>query len=261
MFWILQKNLYAEEGFKHLVEQLDRQGSQYQIVNMIPFAHEIDPDVNPTGNVFVLGATALGKVARKKGWYPGYIDANISYRKLIDNYDKNVLNFDAYILQIKTFLEELSFIPWDPVFVRPDNDGKSFAGEVMSIKQLKEWLVKVRNLEGENSFTSITVDDDIVVAPLQDINAEYRFFVVNGKVITGSRYKLGSRVSYSSMVEPQVYDFAQKMVNIWSPNQAFAIDIALTPSGFKVIEINSINSAGFYHCDMGKFIHAIENMT
>jgi hypothetical protein len=82
-----------------------------------------------------------------------------------------------------------------------------------------------------------------LLAPLTEIFSEYRFLVVDGEVVTGSQYK-----------------YAQSMVDLWNPNRAFAIDIALTKNGYKVIEINSINSAGFYHCDIGKFVNAINNM-
>jgi len=38
------------------------------------------------------------------------------------------------------------------------------------------------------------------------------------------------------------------------------MDIADTPDGLKVIEINNINSAGFYDADPQKIIMAIEEM-
>jgi hypothetical protein len=38
------------------------------------------------------------------------------------------------------------------------------------------------------------------------------------------------------------------------------LDIADTDEGPKVIEINAINSSGFYACDMGKYIDAINSM-
>jgi hypothetical protein len=54
------------------------------------------------------------------------------------------------------------------------------------------------------------------------------------------------------------------MVDLWQPARAFVIDIALTDDeddGWcKVIEVNNINSSGFYSIDMQKFVMAIEAM-
>lgn len=261
MFWVLQKNLYNESAFADLLEQLDRQKVCYQIVDLIPFAHEMSPDINVEGPVFVLGSTAMGNVARKKGWKPGYIDENINYHNIVEKYENDALNWNCIFA---TFGEiSKAYIPWSEFFIRPVNDGKSFAGTVMNVNELDEWIAKIKNLEGDNSYTSITLNDEIVISPIQEIYTEYRFFVVNGKVVTGSQYKLGNRITYrmlQSGIDLDVFRFAKMMVQIWQPNQAFALDIANTPNGFKVLEINSINSAGFYFCDMGKFIHAIEYM-
>lgn len=80
------------------------------------------------------------------------------------------------------------------------------------------------------------------------------------KVFTASMYKHGARVVYSDMIPEYVLKFAQDMVNLWQPNHAFALDVCETPEGMKIVEINSINSSGFYACDMGKFVNAIEEL-
>jgi hypothetical protein len=98
---------------------------------------------------------------------------------------------------------------------------------------------------------------------LKEIYAEFRFYVVDGKVITGSMYKHSNKVYYVNVTEfsdPELWKIAQERVDQWCPNRAFALDIAMTENEYEVIEINAINSAGFYACDMGKFINAINTM-
>ncbi len=73
-------------------------------------------------------------------------------------------------------------------------------------------------------------------------------------------YKHRDRVVYSDMIPEYVTKFAQDMADIWCPNRAFDLDVCETPEGMRIVEINSINSAGFYACDMGKFVNAISNM-
>jgi hypothetical protein len=112
-----------------------------------------------------------------------------------------------------------------------------------------------------------------MISSVKTIISEYRMFIVDGKVVTGSMYKRGNQVIANEYVEPLVYEFTQKMVDEWQskvdcrlipevrvPAKAFVIDIAVTPFGMKVIEINNINSAGFYDADVQKIIMAIEDL-
>ena len=85
-------------------------------------------------------------------------------------------------------------------------------------------------------------------------------FVVRGKVVTASLYKQGNVVRSSELVDDDVMYFAARMIHRWQPANAFVIDIADTPDGFKIIEINNINSAGFYAADCQKIVAAIEDL-
>jgi len=258
MFWVLQKNLFNEDAFTELLLQLDRQNVKYQVVNVIPFAHEMDPDVNVDDNVFVVGATSMNKIARKKNWIPGYFDENLQYSNLLHFYDEHMLNIESVVKPLHT-IEKM----WDDFFIRPNNDNKQFSGQVMTWEEFESWRTSVIALDGESSLTTLTADDLVVMAPLQEIYAEYRFYVVDGKIITGSMYKRSNRVHYVNVTEhsdPELWNFSQQMINLWRPNRAFALDIAMTENGYHVLEINAINSAGFYACDMGKFVNAINEM-
>ena len=258
MFWVLQKNLFNETAFEELLRQLDTQDTKYEVVNIIPFAHEMEPDINPDGPIFAVGATAMSKIVAKKGWKPGYFGDNINYTRLLDAYSGWMLNDESQIRPLR----EITKV-WDEFFIRPDGDAKQFSGQTMFWEEFEKWRESVINLEGESSMTTLTGDDLVVMAPLKEIYAEYRFYVVDEKVITGSMYKQANRVYYVNLTEhsePELWAFAQQMVDLWSPNRAFALDIAMTENGYEVIEINAINSAGFYACDMGKFVNAINEM-
>lgn len=255
MFWVLQKNLFNERAFESLQTQLIAQDSPHAVVNLRPFVHDISPDVDVAGPVFVCGSTGLGKVARAKGWKPGYFDENLDYRLLVENYGVHLLNADARTATLRD-LDDVA----DVIFVRPVGDGKQFAGEVMTRAAVLEWRERVIALDGDSTLTTLTADDLVVMASPKQIHAEYRFYVVDGRVITGSLYKRGERVIYSAQFDERVQVFAQARADQWQPNRAFCLDVADTPNGLKMIEINAINSSGFYACDMGKFVHAINQL-
>ncbi len=63
------------------------------------------------------------------------------------------------------------------------------------------------------------------------------------------------------MVDDPAIAFTQHLVDQWCPARGFVLDIALTDNGYKVVEINCLNSAGLYASNVGKLVVAIEGMT
>ena len=98
----------------------------------------------------------------------------------------------------------------------------------------------------------------VQVAPLTKIYAEYRYWIVDGKIVTKSMYKMGTRVIYSDQVNEAVDAYVQECVDIWQPLRAFVIDVCETPNGFRIVEINTMNAAGFYCADVAKLMFALE---
>jgi hypothetical protein len=252
MFWVLQRNLFNEQAFQSLQDQLVVQQVPHAVVTLRPFIHHIEPDIDIEGPVFVCGSTGLRRVARRKGWTPGYFDDNLDYRLLLEHYGDLMLNDDAHVSTLRA-----ARFDRDTAFIRPVSDDKQFAGQLMSQTEFAEWRQRVLALERESAYTTLTGDDMIVVAGPKTLYAEYRFYVVDGQVVTGSLYKRGNHVHYDSHVDDHVTAFAQACTERWQPNRAFCLDVADTPDGLRVLEINAINSSGFYACDMGKFVHAI----
>jgi hypothetical protein len=255
MFWVLQKNLFNEQAFQSLQDQLVVQQTPHAVVHLRPFIHEIEPDIEIQGPVFVCGSTGMRRVARRKKWTPGYFDDNLDYRLLMKHYDQRLLNHDAAIVRMRD-----ACMRGPIAFVRPVSDDKQFAGQLMTHAEFAEWQQRLIALDGESTYSTLSGDDLIVMASPKTLYSEYRFYVVDRQVVTGSLYKRGDRVHYDAQVDERVRDFAQACADTWCPNRAFCLDVAETPDGLKVLEINAINSSGFYACDMGKFVHAINGL-
>jgi hypothetical protein len=61
MHWILQNNIYSEDGFKSLVESVERLGLPFSIHKCIPFVGLLDPEPRPVQDkVIVMGSYAFG---------------------------------------------------------------------------------------------------------------------------------------------------------------------------------------------------------
>ena len=288
MFWVVQSNLYNELGYVRFIEALERLQVDYIVVKPIPFTNQFlpadfdsmtqevddveEPFIDTNQKVIVMGATALSRVAKSRGWTPGtYLNDNFDFSKWREGFgEDNILNGDAEVGLIK----QITIPPYDYVFVRPVHDTKSFSGEVMSIDKLHEWLKDISKIEEVDEFLLLHKNTEIMISSAKEIYSEYRMFIVNGIVVTGSRYKLGNRVTSDANVPDDVYRFTERMVRVWqekvdctlaiyptdyAPAAAYVMDIADTALGMKVIEINNINSAGFYAADCQKIIAALED--
>lgn len=269
MFWVIQNNIYREQKHSVLMETLREKNIPHVEVKVVPFydmllPNEFDSNVFK-GNinelpeieipndqpVMALGATSLMRIAKEKGWEPGsFLNENFHYENWKKAYGEHLLNFEAIVDSFENINP-----PWEMFFIRPCEDTKDFNGIVFSKEEFLKW--QKEELQGVECLFRTS---DVVASPLKEIHAEYRFFVVDGKIVTHSQYKKGNSLYKDINVPKGVFDFANQMIQLWQPAQAFVIDIADTTEGLKVIEINNFNSAGFYHSDVVKIIEAIENM-
>lgn len=262
MHWVVNTCLKREGGYVALIHQLDRQGVDYTLVRKPPFADyliSMDDDLDDEGNhkpivldidgpVFVTGTTSMNAVSKKHGWHPGYIDSP-SLQENIRSWGDLCLNAQAQFGTIASIVP-----PEGEFFIRPDLDSKAFAGTIMTGEKFEDWRKDLMSIEG---WTSLPPETEVVVAPLRTIWAEYRCIIVNGRYVTGSRYKTGNIVAYSPDVGQRIIDFANDRVRECNPRIAFTLDIADTPDGLKVIETNAISSSGFYAIDMNIFVGEI----
>ena len=104
----------------------------------------------------------------------------------------------------------------------------------------------------------LTVDTEVLIAQPVSIFTETRCWVVDGSIVTVSGYKRGKHVVYTPGADDEVVAFAQACIEEWVPNSAFVLDVAQTPAGCKVVEVNCLNAAGFYAADVLKLVSAIE---
>lgn len=266
MHWILQNNLFNEAEWENMVGVLERFKIPYSVHKVIPFIGELVPEpmIQDT-KVICFGSYSMRHSAKKFGWSPGVydlIDQNFTVQ--LQHWGDMMLNADATVIPFKD-----ANIDGD-TFIRPIDDSKYFAGKVFSKEEFYEWKRKVVVLE-EDYGNSLTGDTIIQLCKPKMIYAEYRFWVVDCKIVTSSLYKRGDRVVYSSDVDAHVHRFADSVIrhgditlsmrtSAWQPAKAYVLDVCETPDGMKIVEINTINSSGFYAGNVTDLILALEQM-
>lgn len=268
MLWLVQ-HLRTDSSTHKLVELLDRYGLDYKFVKALSFTNKIvsadlelngvdldtipELEIDDTKPIFVCGSYSLAKIAKKRNWKPGaFLNENFEQSAWVNGWGKERMLNSEYIQSTLGDVE----IPWSKFFARPAEDTKSFSGTIFEKENFETWKQKVLDVNSQQ----LNATTEIIIAPLKKIYIEYRFFIVNGKVSTGSVYKRGDVVQYDSLMPNYVIEYAEELAAIWSPDVAYVLDLADTDEGLKIIEVNNINSSGFYASDLQKFIISIEDL-
>jgi hypothetical protein len=247
MFYIIQTNLFREEKHQELMDIMVRHGFEHELVTFEQFEghNKINFITDRKENVFCFGAVKMAHLAKEHGWTPGsMMNENHDFEVYSKGFGmENMLNGDAVFMNLK------DKIPFDDFLfhARPTKDTKLFSGSVFTHESWYEWVETKKG------------NERVVLSPRKDIQQEVRCWVVGGKVVTASRYKIGNRVIAKNYDDEVGYiNFAQSMVDKYQPAKAFVIDVCLTNDEYKIVEVNCINCAGFYDANMYKLISALE---
>ena len=253
MHYIVQENLFREEGHDKLIKTFERFDISYELVRVFPFIEEVEFETRRK-DVFVFGSLKLARLSKQYNWEPGaLVTPNHDYEVYSKYYKENLLNYDSRVVKFGDDFEWL----YDQHFIRPCLDSKVFTGKVFD---KEEWLEYRDRMFINGETTSLTKDTLIQVASPKKLTQEVRCWVVNGKIITQSTYRRGSFMVYDELVDQDAIDFAQSMVDLFALAETFVIDVGLTSDGWKVIECGSTSCAGFYDANMQKLVMALEEM-
>lgn len=258
MYWVLQHNIFSEPGFERLEEALQRFGITYSVHKVVPFVGELLPEPEPPpGPVIVMGSYSMALYAQRKGWTPGsFANENHDFQIQVQHWGDAMLNAGA---RVHPFAE----VPKtrELFFIRPVADTKCFAGHVMGWGAYRDWRDRTLALGADNGGT-LTGETLVMVSPVKTIYREYRLWVVDSRIVTASLYKEGSRVRYDDRVDEGVLQFCSGFLGFgkWEPARAYCFDVAETEDGYKILEVNNLNAAGFYAADMQKLVMALNSM-
>jgi hypothetical protein len=251
MFYVIQENIFREPHFHLLIETLQKYNFGFEVVKYVPFVQEIQ-FTTERKDVWTWGSPSMVHVATKYNWTPGSMyNSNHDFEVYAEKFGmENMLNGDGQVIKFEDDAPE----HLKAFFARPTGDTKLFSGQLFMNYAWNDWKEELKA-----KGVKVNGDERILVAPLKQTQQEVRCWVVNGKVVTASRYKLGNSVIYQNYDDEKMYiDFAQEMVNKYQPAKAFVIDVCLVDDKLKIVEINCINCSGFYYCNMERLIEAIE---
>lgn len=247
MKFLIQWNLMNENSLQ-LVKNAVKD-YPHEFVEVVPFSREILP--TPVGKDYIpYGSTLMTTLGLDYGW------RGLSFDLTKFNYEECLLNRDDMLNDCVEILDDIvkflsedtlltkSFLNFD-WFIRPSEDLKQFSGQVMSGSEILDFLRNAKGCASSGSY-HLYGDTKIVLSKPKYIQAEWRWFIVDGWVVSGSMYRFKGNLHKAREVDKDVILEAQNMANKWLPSPNCVMDLALVDNELKVVEFNCINASGFY---------------
>ena len=251
--WVVQSNKIQISQTLPLIESLRRLGEPFVDVGIdteTGLIASLDPALGQ--NLIPYGSTQLVKVARDEGWQQLFFD-DATFR--VDAWLRNhraMLNADAAVV---TMSEAKAIAKtrqqW---FIRPLHDLKEFAGHIISDAELAAWVTRLDAGNCEINGSCL-----VALSEPKSIQMEWRYFVVGGRIVTGSTYRFRGKPYQKRELDARVLAEAQTLADMWLPHPCCCMDVALCDGQVRVVEFNVLNASGFYNHDIEAFARAVSD--
>lgn len=258
---------------KKFSEKMDQEGHELMVlceeldinfhpITVVPFEHTVvehETIENLEGYTVAYGSNVMEIVSKNYGWTPGIFLVSHDEKSVRDAFGSDYINNEMLICNTENYLSSIKkagFHDTEFFFMKP-NDYKYFPGTIVDRKMMPF----VIESEGRRYGTPDVYE--LCISTVKYIKAEWRFFVVQGEVVDGSKYHAEEfRLDVQVGFKKEAGEFAEKMVSKFDPDGTFVIDIAEMQNGeYKVVEVNGLNSSGFYKIDKKKLLMALKNMS
>ena len=255
----MQTNMGSQSDIQAYVQGVRESGANVLEVEHKPFSDEL-PKMDIDGPVVIYGAVSFIRAVQKSGLYPLGVFGNpetFTYEAWAENYGSMLLNSPDGIelTTIGAFCSDMRD-PEEDIFVRPQHDTKSLVGTVWLAGKFKAWCVEA----SKGDFAEVDADTPILVAKPYGIEAEWRLFIVDGKVAGASQYFKKGRLHKSPGAPQDILDFAEKVIAKWNPAPAYTLDLCRSAGNCYIVEAQGFNSAGHYACDIKKVAEAVNDV-
>jgi hypothetical protein len=185
--WVVQRNLTSQSDFEQLKESCHKIGVAFIELDIIPFTAKL-PNFDRSRNSIIYGSTTFNGLAfedanLRKGLF--FNEVTFSIENYIEKWGGHMLNDDASVITFEELIDGNNYSPDKLLFIRPNDDSKSFAGEVKPFEQISDWYEKLKAVEN----TNLSLESKIIVSEPYNIHYEWRLWIVNKKVVAASKYR------------------------------------------------------------------------
>lgn len=248
MKWLVENTINSDE----LIKCLKRRGSDVEALKK--FGYTEDGFKIPDEPFIGHGSIGFAK-AVKKGFM--FDEEAFRCRSYYEHYKKWLLVGDEFeILKAKDLQDSKNrlfkqFGADGCIFIKPDTNDKIFSGQVTEFERYDR---SVLGIVANNQFC------DVIVSRPWNLKYEWRLFIANGEVVTGSQYRTIKGVDYKAGYPSEAARVASEAAKAWTPHPMLVIDVCQSGDDFCVLEIGCWNVAGYYKSDLNKIIDAAEEI-
>ena len=252
--WVIQTNLGSSKDAEAFARACERAGHEVERLVRAPFDQGA-PSVPCQGPTVFYGAGSLVEAVAAAGrWRPGVWPLGEDYADWVARYGEHMLNAGARFLTLAELAEDAALAEDEGLyFARPCADTKLFAGQVAAGSAHVAWARRALSV----TEAKLDPSTSLLLAQPVGIRAEWRLFAVDGRVVTGSRYRSYQRLTVSPELPREVVDFAEARLREHAPAPVLVMDVGRSGERLYIIELNGFNSAGFYAADLGALVQAI----
>lgn len=253
MYYLIQHNIFADPRYDEIFTVLDKHQLPYEKVRFQPNSNVFDYHTKRK-DIFVYGSVKLAKVSADYDWTPGsFYGGNHQFSNYAKGFGENLLNYPSQLCQLT---DEIDWGTHETLFIKPSKDAKVFTGNLFNRHEWDDFVYESLNDPNNHRITENTL---IQVSPAHFLHKEARLWIVNNQVVSSSYYRFHHTTPFAENVPDDAVSFVEKMADLFHVADAYVMDIGLTDTGWKIVEVNCINSAGFYKADIEKIVLALED--
>jgi hypothetical protein len=274
--WVIERHIFEEEQELALIAEVKKQNGEVKVIDPRELNYfdyrDIAYQLGNSPIVFRGSLNLSRKIQRETDWIPGVICNQKAFNcsTYYTYWEKWMLNKDYWMMPLSNLEYRTPFIQAylatnsdyiDKVFIRPDSGMKQFTGEVYDLGSLKD-------IEPA-SFGRLVAEQPetlVLVAPVKQVDREYRFVVCDNKVVTGSQYfEKGEYVKQNTSLSNGVFIASCWLKSVlhdinWLPDQIYCVDVCESEEEFSILELNSFSCSALYSCDLSKVVEAANDV-
>lgn len=273
--WLIENGLFDDDFYKNLFKSLSDRSIEYlSIDNYCDFA-SMDKmskviESNPDTFFVPYGCINFCKNIQRifnelKHWNNGLFLRmnNLSFERYSSYWIDYCLNHDYFIVTYERFCNNYDIL-FDvfgidnSIFARPISNDKSFTGRLFHKDSFEHDSLYM----GYSCRVDLPNDLLIAVSSPKNVIKEWRFAIYNNLIVSSSLYNVnGLNEEECGCHDEDVVNLVKKvLMDSWRPDDVYILDVGKLEDGScKVIEIGSLNCAGWYKMDISNIVNMIEN--
>jgi ATP-grasp domain, R2K clade family 3 len=215
------------------------------------------PALDATEPMLFHGSLGLAAAAAK-AWSPGAFCKTDAFhcsawyplaRRWLLHRDYRVLPASA-LCRMQIDIGEALGSP-NALFIRPDSPLKPFSGRVLPVGS-----ISLRALDFGFYFDDAELP--VVAAPVRKVEREWRYLVVDQRVVAGSAYSAEGREPLADDPSGEPWKFAQTIAaELPAPEAVYVLDVCAAEGELRLLELNPFSGADLYAMDPAAVVREV----